>query len=70
MTLEGAPFLKEEHYSVFDCANACGKKGKRFLGVESHITMMAAAQIVHLWRDLQDHQHAERRHDRGLPGGL
>ena len=44
MTLEGAPHLKEEHYSVFDCANPCGKKGKRFLGVESHITMMAAAQ--------------------------
>jgi ribonucleoside-diphosphate reductase alpha chain len=44
MTVEGAPFLKEEHYSVFDCANPCGKKGKRFLSVESHITMMAAAQ--------------------------
>ncbi len=44
MTLEGAPFLKEEHYSVFDCANACGKTGKRFLSVNSHITMMAAAQ--------------------------
>ncbi|MDJ1008751.1 MAG: vitamin B12-dependent ribonucleotide reductase [Paracoccaceae bacterium] len=44
MTLEGAPFLKEEHYGVFDCANPCGKKGKRFLSVESHITMMAAAQ--------------------------
>ncbi|MGI9373041.1 MAG: adenosylcobalamin-dependent ribonucleoside-diphosphate reductase, partial [Hyphomicrobiales bacterium] len=24
MTLEGAPHLKEEHYPVFDCANACG----------------------------------------------
>ena len=44
MTLEGAPHLKEEHYVVFDCANPCGKKGKRFLSVESHITMMAAAQ--------------------------
>jgi ribonucleoside-diphosphate reductase alpha chain len=44
MTLEGAPHLKEEHYSIFDCANPCGKKGKRFLGVNSHITMMAAAQ--------------------------
>ena len=44
MTLEGAPHLKEEHYHVFDCANACGKKGKRFLGVNSHIDMMAAAQ--------------------------
>ncbi|MDD9922614.1 MAG: vitamin B12-dependent ribonucleotide reductase, partial [Boseongicola sp.] len=44
MTLEGAPHLKEEHYAVFDCANPCGKKGKRFLSVDSHITMMAAAQ--------------------------
>ncbi len=44
MTLEGAPFLKQEHYVVFDCANPCGKKGKRFLSVQSHITMMAAAQ--------------------------
>ncbi|EET48221.1 vitamin B12-dependent ribonucleotide reductase [Thalassobium sp. R2A62] len=44
MTLEGAPHLKEEHYNVFDCANPCGKKGKRFLSVDSHIYMMAAAQ--------------------------
>lgn len=44
MTLEGAPYLKTEHYPVFDCANPCGKKGKRFLSVESHIYMMAAAQ--------------------------
>ncbi|WP_209425914.1 vitamin B12-dependent ribonucleotide reductase [Pararhodobacter sp. SW119] len=44
MTLEGAPHLKPEHYSVFDCANPCGKTGKRYLSVESHIRMMAAAQ--------------------------
>ncbi len=44
MTLEGAPFLKPEHLAVFDCANPCGKIGKRFLSVESHIHMMAAAQ--------------------------
>ncbi len=44
MTLEGAPHLQDEHLNVFDCANACGKTGKRFLSVESHITMMAAAQ--------------------------
>ncbi|MCC6007080.1 MAG: vitamin B12-dependent ribonucleotide reductase, partial [Rhodobacteraceae bacterium] len=44
MTLEGAPHLKPEHYSVFDCANPCGKKGTRYLSVESHIHMMAAAQ--------------------------
>ena len=44
MTLEGAPFLKDEHYPVFDCANPCGKIGKRYLSVDSHIRMMAAAQ--------------------------
>jgi ribonucleoside-diphosphate reductase alpha chain len=44
MTLEGAPHLKESDYPIFDCANPCGKKGKRFLNVNSHITMMAAAQ--------------------------
>ena len=44
MTLEGAPHLKEEHYGVFDCANVCGRIGTRYLSVESHITMMAAAQ--------------------------
>jgi ribonucleoside-diphosphate reductase alpha chain len=44
MTLEGAPFLKDEHLPVFDCANACGKIGKRYLSVESHIRMMAASQ--------------------------
>jgi len=44
MTLEGAPHLKDEHLPVFDCANVCGRLGKRFLSVDSHITMMAAAQ--------------------------
>ena len=44
MTLEGAPGLKPEHLSVFDCANPCGRIGRRFLSVESHIRMMAAAQ--------------------------
>jgi len=44
MTLEGAPHLKDEHLAVFDCANPCGRLGKRYLSVESHIRMMAAAQ--------------------------
>ncbi|MBL9058938.1 MAG: adenosylcobalamin-dependent ribonucleoside-diphosphate reductase, partial [Mangrovicoccus sp.] len=44
MTLEGAPHLKPEHLPVFDCASPCGKKGRRYLGVDSHILMMAAAQ--------------------------
>ncbi len=44
MTLEGAPHLAPEHLSVFDCANPCGRIGKRYLSVDSHIKMMAAAQ--------------------------
>ncbi|MDX2114957.1 MAG: adenosylcobalamin-dependent ribonucleoside-diphosphate reductase [Planctomycetota bacterium] len=43
-TVEGAPHLKPEHLAVFDCANACGKKGVRFIAPEGHIRMMAAAQ--------------------------
>ena len=44
MTIEGAPHLKPEHYAVFDCANPCGRTGKRYLSVDSHIRMLAAAQ--------------------------
>jgi ribonucleoside-diphosphate reductase alpha chain len=44
MTLEGAPHLRPEHYPVFDCASPCGRTGTRYLSVESHIRMMAAAQ--------------------------
>ncbi|HYQ00164.1 MAG TPA: vitamin B12-dependent ribonucleotide reductase [Polyangiaceae bacterium] len=44
MTIEGAPFLREEHYAVFDCANRCGKIGQRFLAPMAHVKMMAAAQ--------------------------
>ena len=44
MTLEGSPHIQDSHLSVFDCANPCGRIGKRFLSVESHIRMMAAAQ--------------------------
>ncbi len=44
MTLEGAPHLRDEHLAVFDCANPCGKIGKRYLSVDSHIRMMAASQ--------------------------
>jgi len=43
-TVEGAPHLKDEHLPVFDCANKCGKTGQRFIAVEGHIRMMAAAQ--------------------------
>jgi len=44
MTVEGAPYLKEEHLSVFDCANKCGKKGERYIHAHGHIRMMAACQ--------------------------
>ncbi len=43
-TVEGAPHLRDEHLPVFDCANRCGKSGRRFIDVEGHIRMMAAAQ--------------------------
>ena len=44
MTVEGAPFLKDEHLAVFDCANKCGEKGERYIHAHGHIKMMAAAQ--------------------------
>ncbi len=44
MTIEGAPHLRPEHYTVFDCANRCGKTGKRYLAPMAHVRMMAAAQ--------------------------
>jgi ribonucleoside-diphosphate reductase alpha chain len=44
MTVEGAPFLKTEHLAVFDCANKCGNKGRRFIHAHGHIRMMGAAQ--------------------------
>ncbi|MBT5274873.1 adenosylcobalamin-dependent ribonucleoside-diphosphate reductase [Candidatus Woesearchaeota archaeon] len=44
MTIEGAPHLKGEHYSVFDCANKCGKTGKRFIKASAHLKMMSSAQ--------------------------
>jgi ribonucleoside-diphosphate reductase alpha chain len=44
MTVEGAPYIKNEHLPVFDCANKCGRIGSRFISAEGHIRMMAAAQ--------------------------
>ena len=43
-TVEGAPHLRDEHLPVFDCANKCGKIGRRFIAADGHIRMMAAAQ--------------------------
>ncbi len=44
MSVEGAPHLKSEHLAVFDCANKCGRTGTRFIAMDAHIDMMAAAQ--------------------------
>ncbi|MBI5728263.1 MAG: adenosylcobalamin-dependent ribonucleoside-diphosphate reductase, partial [Candidatus Magasanikbacteria bacterium] len=44
MTIEDAPHLRLEHYPIFDCANKCGKKGRRFIPYMGHVRMMAAAQ--------------------------
>jgi ribonucleoside-diphosphate reductase alpha chain len=44
MTVEGAPYLRDEHLPVFDCANRCGEIGQRFIHPHGHIRMMAAAQ--------------------------
>jgi ribonucleoside-diphosphate reductase alpha chain len=44
MTVEGAPYLKDEHLSVFDCANKCGQIGERYIHAHGHIRMMGAAQ--------------------------
>ncbi|MEM5874395.1 MAG: adenosylcobalamin-dependent ribonucleoside-diphosphate reductase [Candidatus Aenigmatarchaeota archaeon] len=43
-TIEGAPHIKPEHYSTFDCAVKCGKKGKRFIQPIAHVKMMATIQ--------------------------
>ncbi len=70
MTVEGAPHLKAEHYPVFDCANPCGTERQALsLGRQPHPHDGGGA-AVHLGGDLQDHQHAERRHGRGLQGGV
>ncbi len=42
-TIEGSPFVKEEHLAVFDCANPCGD-GVRYIDPMGHIRMMAAVQ--------------------------
>jgi ribonucleoside-diphosphate reductase alpha chain len=44
MTIEGAPYLKDEHLPVFDCANKCGRYGLRYIKPMAHVTMMGAAQ--------------------------
>lgn len=42
-TIEGAPYLRTEHLSVFDCAFKPAK-GERSIGPMGHVNMMAAVQ--------------------------
>ena len=42
-TVQGAPHLHEEHYSIFDTA-VPSKKGGRYLQPRAHVEMMAACQ--------------------------
>jgi ribonucleoside-diphosphate reductase alpha chain len=44
MTIEGAPHMKDADLPVFDCANRCGTRGRRYIPYEAHLEMMAAAQ--------------------------
>ncbi|MCA8925101.1 MAG: vitamin B12-dependent ribonucleotide reductase [Planctomycetes bacterium] len=44
MTIEGAPYLRDEHLPVFDCANRCGAQGVRFIPPMGHVRLMAAVQ--------------------------
>ena len=66
MTIEGAPHLKSEHYRGVRLRQPVRPHRQALsLGREPHPHDGGGA-AVHLGRDLQDHQHAERRHGRGL----
>ena len=59
MTLEGAPALKDEHLPVFDCANPCGKVGKRYLFGRKPYQDDGRSPAIHFGCHLQDNQHAQ-----------
>ena len=44
MTIEGAPHITDDLLPIFDCANKCGVKGKRFIHYMGHIKMLGAVQ--------------------------
>ena len=48
-TIVGAPFVKTEHYPVFDCA--IGDRAIHYMG---HVKMMGAVAALHLGSDLED----------------
>ena len=59
-TVVGAPYVKTEHYPVFDCA--VGDRAIHYLG---HVKMMGADAAVHLRRDLEDGEPARGGDGRG-----
>ena len=70
MTVEGAPHLKPEHYAGVRLRQSVRPHRQALpLGRQPHPHDGGGA-AVHLRRDLQDHQHAERGDGRGLQGGL
>ena len=65
MTVEGAPHMKDEHLQIFDCANVCGRIGKRFCqSVLYHHDGRRTA--IHIRRDFQDNQYAEQCNCSGM----
>ena len=70
MTLEGAPHLRPEHLPVFDCASPCGRHRHALDFDRGPYPHDGGGAALHHRRDLEDDQHAERRDDRGLQGGL
>ena len=70
MTLEGAPHLKAEHLAGVRLRQSVRAHGQALsLGRQPHPHDGGGAAL-HLGRDLQDDQHAQRRERRGLQGRL
>ena len=44
-----APYLKDKHLNVFDCANKCGKYGKRVISWEGHIAGFFSGILLSLF---------------------
>ena len=70
MTVEGAPHLRAEHLPVFDCANKCGKIGKRYPVRRIAHPHDGRRSAIHLRGDFEDDQHAARRNRGGRQEGI
>ena len=64
-TIVGAPYVKTEHYPVFDCAI-----GERAVHYSGHVKMMGAIQPFISRCDLEDGEHAGGGHGRRRRPGL